>query len=52
MAATTGTFVTFSGAVDIGGGGTNVTAAVLNQEFQLTVIDANTYVHYCYLCNT
>jgi len=40
---TTGTFVTFSGAVDIGGGGTNVTAAVLNQEFQLTVIDANTY---------
>jgi hypothetical protein len=41
--ATTGSFVTFSGAVDIGGGGTNVTAAVLNQEFQLTVIDANTY---------
>jgi hypothetical protein len=40
---TTGTFVTFSGAVDIGGVGTNVTAAVLNQEFQLTVIDANTY---------
>ena len=40
---TTGSFVTFSGAVDIGGGGTNVTAAVLNQEFQLTVIDANTY---------
>jgi len=41
--ATTGSFVTFSGAVDIGSGGTNVTAAVLNQEFQLTVIDANTY---------
>ncbi len=40
---TTGTFVTFSGAVDIGGSGTNVTAAVLNQEFQLTVVDANTY---------
>jgi hypothetical protein len=41
--ATTGSFVTFSGAVDIGGGGTNVTAAVLNQQFQLTVIDANSY---------
>jgi hypothetical protein len=39
----TGDFVTFSGAVNIGGGGTNVTAAVLNQEFQVTVIDANTY---------
>lgn len=39
----TGDFVTFSGAVDIGGGGTNVTAAVLNQEYQVTVIDANTY---------
>ena len=39
----TGDFVTFSGAVDIGGGGTNVTAAVLNQEFQVTVINANTY---------
>jgi hypothetical protein len=39
----TGDFVTFSGAVDIGGGGTNVTAAVLNQQFQVTVIDANTY---------
>ena len=36
-------FVTFSGAVDIGGGGTNVTAAVLNKEFQVTVVDANTY---------
>ena len=41
--ATTGSFVTFSGAVDIGGVGTNVTAAVLNQQFQITVIDANTY---------
>jgi hypothetical protein len=39
----TGDFVTFSGATDIGGGGTNVTAAVLNQNFQVTVIDANTY---------
>ena len=39
----TGDFVTFSGAVDIGGAGTNVTAAVLNQEFQVTVVDANTY---------
>lgn len=41
--ATTGSFVTFSGAVAIGGVGTNVTAAVLNQEFQLTVVNANTY---------
>ena len=41
--ATTGTFVTFSGAVSIGGVGTNVTATVLNQQFQITVIDANTY---------
>ena len=41
--ATTGSFVTFSGAVDIGGVGTNVTAAVLNQQFQITVIDTNTY---------
>ena len=39
----TGDFVTFSGATDIGGVGTNVTAAVLNQQFQVTVIDANTY---------
>jgi hypothetical protein len=39
----TGDFVTFSGAVDIGSGGTNVTAAVLNQEFQVTVVDVNTY---------
>jgi len=41
--AYTGDFVTFSAATDIGGGGTNVTAAVLNQNFQVTVIDANTY---------
>jgi hypothetical protein len=41
--ATTGTFVTYSGAVDIGSVGTNVTAAVLNQQFQVTVIDANSY---------
>ena len=39
----TGDFVTFSGATDIGGGGTNVTATVLNRNFQVTVIDANTY---------
>jgi hypothetical protein len=39
----TGDFVTFSGAVDIGGAGTNVTAAVLNQEFQVTVINDNSY---------
>jgi hypothetical protein len=39
----TGDFVTFSGATDIGGGGTNVTAAVLNKNFQVTVIDPNTY---------
>jgi hypothetical protein len=41
--ATTGSFVTFSGATNIGGGGTNVTAAILNQEFQITVVDANSY---------
>ena len=39
----TGDFVTFSGAVAIGGGGTNVTATVLNQQFQVTVINANSY---------
>ena len=39
----TGDFVTFSGATDIGGLGTNVTASVLNREFQVTVIDLNTY---------
>ena len=39
----TGDFVTFSGATDIGSVGTNVTAAVLNQEYQVTVVDVNTY---------
>jgi len=39
----TGDFVTFSGAVDIGGAGTNITAAVLNQEYQVTVVDVNSY---------
>ena len=39
----TGDFVTFSGATDIGGGGTNVTAAVLNKEFQVTVVNNNSY---------
>jgi hypothetical protein len=39
----TGDFVTFSGALAIGGGGTNVTAAVLNQEFQVTVVNVNSY---------
>lgn len=38
-----GDFVTFSGAVGIGGVGTNVTAAVLNQQFQITYIDTNSY---------
>jgi hypothetical protein len=39
--ATEGSFVTFSGAVDLGG---NVTAAVLNQEYQIaSVINANSY---------
>tara|TARA_R110002126_G_scaffold55895_4_gene149845 strand:- start:625 stop:2748 length:2124 start_codon:yes stop_codon:yes gene_type:complete len=38
-----GDFVTFSGAVNIGGVGTNVTAAILNKEFQVTVLTANTY---------
>lgn len=38
-----GDFVTFSGAVDIGASGTNVTAAVLNQEFQVTVLSVDTY---------
>ena len=36
----TGTFVTFSGATGLGG---NITAAVLNREYQITVIDVNTY---------
>jgi hypothetical protein len=35
-----GDFVTFSGAVSLGG---NITAAILNQEYQVAVINANTY---------
>jgi hypothetical protein len=35
-----GDFVTFSGAVSLGG---NITATVLNQEFEVTFIDANNY---------
>lgn len=38
--AQTGDFVTFSGAVSLGG---NITAAVLNAEFQITYLSANTY---------
>lgn len=37
---TTGDFVVFSGATTLGG---NVTAGVLNQEFQVVVADANNY---------
>ena len=36
----TGDFVTFSGAVSLGG---TITATVLNQEYQVTVTGANTY---------
>ena len=36
----TGDFVTFSGAVGLGG---NITAGVLNAEYQVTVIDVDTY---------
>ena len=36
----TGDFVTFSGAVSLGG---NITAAVLNQEYQVSITGANTY---------
>lgn len=36
----TGDFVTFSGSTTLGG---NITAAVLNQQFQITVIDVNSY---------
>ena len=36
----TGDFVTFSGCAGLGG---NVTADVLNQEYQVTVVDANSY---------
>ena len=36
----TGDFVTYSGATSLGG---NITAAVLNQEYEITVIDIDTY---------
>lgn len=36
----TGDYVTFSGAVSLGG---NITAAVLNREYEVTVLTANTY---------
>lgn len=37
-------FVTLSGAVDLGTAGTNVTAAVLNQEYQITsIVSATSY---------
>jgi hypothetical protein len=36
----TGDFVTFSGAAGLGG---NITATVLNAEYEVTVVDANTY---------
>jgi len=38
--AVTGDFVTFSGAVGLGG---NITATVLNAEYQITVLTVNTY---------
>jgi len=38
--ATTGDFVTFSGATGLGG---NITATVLNAQYQITVLTANTY---------
>lgn len=38
--AITGDFVTFSGATGLGG---NITAGVLNQEYQVTVINVDTY---------
>jgi hypothetical protein len=35
-------FVTFSGAVSLGG---NITAAILNQEYQIaTIVDSNNYI--------
>lgn len=42
--AITGDFVTFNGATGLGG---NITADVLNQEFQITVIDDNDYTFDC-----
>lgn len=41
--AQTGDFVTFSGVVDPGGLGGNVTAAILNAEHQITYLTSNTY---------
>jgi len=38
--AETGDFVTFSGATGLGG---NITAAVLNQDYEITKVDANSY---------
>ena len=38
--AVTGDFVTFSGAVSLGG---QITSAVLNQEYQIDVVDEDTY---------
>jgi hypothetical protein len=38
--AQTGDFVTFSGATSLGG---NITAAILNAEFQITYLSSNTY---------
>jgi len=38
--AVTGDFVTFSGATGLGG---NITAAVLNQQYQVTVLSVNVY---------
>tara|TARA_R110000803_G_scaffold91588_7_gene159090 strand:- start:5565 stop:7436 length:1872 start_codon:yes stop_codon:yes gene_type:complete len=38
--AVTGDFVTFSGAVSLGG---NITAAALNQNYEITKIDSNSY---------
>jgi hypothetical protein len=38
--AVTGDFVTFSGADGLGG---NITAGVLNQDYQITVVDTNSY---------
>lgn len=35
-------FITIAGAVDLGSPGTNVTAAVLNQEYQITTVNSST----------
>ena len=39
----TGDFVTFANVTSPGGLGGNITEAVLEQEYQITVVDANTY---------